>query len=253
MNSIAIAAIVFLCAFGGAAIGMALRAVLPSNQFSQESKDVIKLTMGLVASMAALVLGLLVASATTEFNTQKSGFDQLAANLVFLDRILERFGPDAKDARAALRRTVVAFLDHNWPGSGSRTSPAQAAEVSEEAKALYNAIRDLPATGAGQQATQSLAQQTFADLAKTRLLLSQAEDASIPRPFLVVLGFWLFALFTSFGLFSPWNPTVIGALVVGSLSMAAAVFLIVDLDQPFEGLIQISSAPMHNALRQLGN
>jgi hypothetical protein len=252
MNSIAIAGIVFVCACAGAAIGMYLRAMLPEHHLSAESKDIVKVAMGLVASMDALVLGLLVASATSEFNTQKSGYQQLAANLLFLDRTLGRFGPEAEKARAGLRRTVAAFLDHNWPGDSSQTSGLQAAEVTAEASALYEAIQDLSPANAGQQASQSQAQQIFAELAKTRLLLSQEEDASIPRPFLIVLGFWLFVLFVSFGLFSPWNSTVIGALLVCSLSVSAAVFLIIDLDQPFEGLIQISSAPLRRTLSQLG-
>ncbi len=252
MNSIAIAGIVFTCAFGGAAIGMFLRPVLPEHHLSKDSKDIVKLTMGLVASMAALVLGLLVASATSEFNSQESGFQQLAANLLFLDRTLGHYGPEAEKAREALRRTVALFLDRNWPGSGSSGSKLQADELTSEADLLYDAIRDLSPTNAGQQASQSQAQQIFTELAKTRLLMSQQEDASIPRPFLVVLGFWLFVLFASFGLLSPRNLTVISALFVCSLSVSAAVFLIVDLDQPFEGLIQISSAPLRKTLSQLG-
>jgi hypothetical protein len=252
LNSITIAAVVFACAFGGAAIGIFLRTVLPEPHLTTESKDVLKLTMGLVASMTALVLGLLVASATGEYNTQKNGFQQLAANINLLDRTLARYGPEAAKARAVLRRGIASFLDHNWPGSGSQSSGLEAAELTADGNTMFDAIQDLSPTDARQRASQAQAQQIFADLARTRFLLSQQDDPSIPRPFLVVLGFWLFVLFTSFGLVSPWNSTVVMALFFGSLSVACAVFLIVDLDQPFEGLIQISSTPLRNVLSHLG-
>ena len=71
-------------------------------------------------------------------------------------------------------------------------------------------------------------------------------------PFLVVLVFWLTILFISFGLFAPPNATVIATLFVCALSVSGAIFLILELDQPFEGLIRISSAPLRNALAHLG-
>jgi hypothetical protein len=252
VDSLTIAGIVFACAFGGAVLGMYLRRVLPESHLSSESKDAVKIGTGLVATLAALVLGLLVASAKSSFDAQRGGFQQLSANLILLDRSLKHYGPETKAIREELRRTVTLLLDHRWPAGGSRASGLDSPEITASAGAFYAAIRDLPAATDAQKAIQSQALQVGADLGRTRWLLSQGDESSIPTPFLVVLVLWLAVLFVTFGLFSPPNATVVAILFICAVSLAGAVFLIVELDQPFGGLIQISSKPLRDALGQLG-
>ena len=252
MSSLVIAGVTFACTFGGALVGMFLRAVLPDRHLSSDSKDIIKMGTGLIATMAALVLGLLIASAKSTLDGQRNGFQQLATNVVLLDRTLAHYGPEAKAAREVLHRTVASAIDRLWPAAGSPSSGLAAPEITVSGTALYEAIRDLSPHTDAQRAAQSQALQITADLGKTRLLLSQRDDGSIPAPFLAVLVFWLTVLFISFGLFSPRNATVIVVLLVCALSVASALLLIVDMAQPFEGLFQISSAPLRSALSQLG-
>jgi len=90
------------------------------------------------------------------------------------------------------------------------------------------------------------------ELGRKRSFLLEQSGGSIPTPFLVVLIFWLALIFTGFGLFGPTNPTVVGILVACALSVAAAIFLILELDRPFQGIMQISGAPLRNALNHLG-
>ncbi len=253
MSSLEIAAVVFLCALGGALGGVFLRGRLPEEHLAKDSQDVIRLASGLIGSMAALVLGLLVAAATGEFNNQNSGFQQLAANVVLLDRALAHYGPEALDAREALRSTTQLLIDGLWPADGSGPIRLDAAELSASGNTVYDAIRNLAPRNDMDRSIQTQALAIAADLGKTRWQLSEASaDSSLPRPFLVVLTFWLTGLFLSFGLFAPRNATVIVTLLICAASVAGAVFLVVDLDQPFEGLIQISSTPLHSALAQLG-
>jgi hypothetical protein len=252
VGSIEIGGIVFVCCFGGAAAGMVLRAVVPEHHLSQDSKDVVKLGMGLIATLAALVLGLLIASAKSAFDAQRTGFQQLAANLVLLDRALARYGPETKDARQALHRLVASNIEHLWPEGNSKTSGLGASSLSASGAQLIDQIRDLSPKNDGQRWAQSQALQITTDLSRSRWLLIEENESAIPTAFLVVVVFWLTVLFTSFGLFSPSNPTVIATLVVCALSVAGALFLIVDLDEPFGGLIQISSTPLRNALSQIG-
>jgi hypothetical protein len=252
VGSIAIGGIVFACTFGGALAGMILRAVLPEHHVSQESKDVVKLGMGLIATLAALVLGLLIASAKSSFDAQRTGFQQLAANLVLLDRALARYGPETKDTRAALRRLVASTIERLWPENASMASGLDASPLTASGGKLIDQIRDLTPKNEGQRWAQSQALQLTTELARSRWLLIEQNESAIPTPFLVVVVFWLTVLFASFGLFSPWNSTVVATLLVCALSVAGAIFLIVDLDEPFGGLIQISSTPLRNALSQLG-
>jgi hypothetical protein len=252
VGSMAVGGIVFACAFGGALVGLLLRATIPAHHLSNESKDVVKLGAGLIATLSALVLGLLIASAKSSFDAQRTGFQQLSANLVLLDRTLARYGPETKDAREALRRLVASTIERLWPENTSQASGLDAAPLTASGGMLIDQIRDLSPKNEGQRWVQSQALQIAADLARTRWLLIEQGESAIPTPFLVVVVFWLTVLFTSFGLFSPLNPTVVATLLVCALSVAGAMFLIVDLDQPFGGLIQISSTPLRNALGQLG-
>jgi hypothetical protein len=169
-----------------------------------------------------------------------------------LDRTLAHYGPEAKPARDLLRRTVSTLVDRLWPAEGSRVSGLDATEITELGGALLKAVRELSPKTDVQRSLQSQALQIGGELSRLRWNLSQQEDSSIPTPFLVVLVFWLFVLFTSFGLYSPRNATVIAVHLVCALSVAGALFLILDLGQPFEGVFQLPSTPFRKALTQLG-
>src|SRR6266567_7495803 len=252
MSSMTISGIVFACVFGGGLFGLFLRRVLPEQHLSQESKDVVKLGMGLVGTMTALVLGLLIASAKNSFDTQRSGLAQLSANIIFWDRLLAHYGPEANDARAMLRASVADILDRTWPEEGARsgqTGPKTGSEGLYEG--LYEKIQELSPKNDAQRALQAQALKVGTDIAQARWLLLAQKGRSIPIPFLVVMVSWLTILFTSFGMFAPPNGTVLVTLLVCALAVASALFLVLELDQPFQGMIQFSSAPLRHALDQL--
>ena len=253
MSALLTAVIVLACVFGGALLGMLLRGVLPAPHLSDESKDVVRLGTGLVATMAALVLGLLVASAKGSYDTQRNGLDEIAANVTLLDTVLAQYGPQAGEARASLRRLVAGGITRLWPADASQEPTLAAAETTAGGKLLRAEVLALAPANDMQRALQSQALQIGGELARTRLLLvAQHEGANISGVFLVILTFWLVVLFASFGLYAPRNATVFAALLISALSVSGAIFLILELDQPFEGLIQISSAPLRDAFEHLG-
>jgi hypothetical protein len=249
MSSMAISWIAFGVVLGGALLGMTLRVLLPEHHRSQDSKDVVKLGMGLIGTIAALVLGLLIASAKSSFDTQRNGLAQLAANLTLLDRILAHYGPETKECREQLRENVAAMLDQFWP-----ENHAQAGQIEPTARSesLYEQIQGLSPHTDAQRSLQAAALKTAVDVAQARWLLSAQKGSAIPLPFLVILVFWLALLFASFSLFARPNATVVVALLLCALSVAGALFLILELDRPFDGLIQLSSDPLRRALAQLG-
>jgi hypothetical protein len=252
LGAIAIALIVFACVFGGALVGMLLRRTLPAHHLADESKDVMKLGMGLVATMAALVLGLLIASAKSSYEAQRTGFEQVAANLIMLDNTLARFGPEASATRAQLRRTVAAALARIWPEEGAPATGLAAKETTAAGGSLLELVLALSPHDEAQRWLQSQALQIGAELARTRwLLFEEQQGASIPGAFLAVLVFWLAVLFGSFGLFARPNATIIVTLVVCALSVSGAIFLILEMDHPFSGMMQISSAPLRNAVAHI--
>jgi len=251
MSSLEIGAIVFACTFGGALVGLLLRVVIPDPHLTGDSKDVIKMGTGLLATLAALVLGLLIASAKGSFDSQRTGLQQMAANFVVIDRALAKYGPETRPARESLHRLVEKLLEVQSAGANS-ASAIGAASLTVEGGKFYDQIRELVPGTENQKWLQSQALQLAADFTRTRWLLNEQQGSAIPTPFLVIVVFWLTALFLSFGLFSAPNPVVIVTLLICALSVAGALFLIVDLDQPSAGLIRISSAPIQNALSQLG-
>jgi hypothetical protein len=252
MSALLVAIIVFACIFAGALVGMALRGRLPAHHLSEESKDVVRLGTGLVATMAALVLGLLVASAKGSYDTQRDGLDEIAANVTMLDIVLQQYGPPAQEARESLRRVMAGAIARLWPADGSQEPTLGSTETTAGGKALHAQLLALAPADDMQRALKTQALQVGAELARRRLLLvAQHQSTVISGTFLVILTSWLVVLFASFGLFAPCNGTVIAALFISALSVSGAIFLILELDQPFEGLIQISSAPLRAAYAQL--
>ena len=248
----AISWITFACIFGGALLGMLLRKLLPEHHLDADSKSVVNMGMALVGTMSALVLGLLIASAKSSYDAQGSEFIQMSANVIQLDRILARYGPETKEARNVLRRAALS-LDQDWADDTSRSAKLDSSATRAAGASFYEKIQELSPSNDFQRSLQGQSLQTALDLGKARSLLLEQAGSSIPTPFLVVLVFWLTIIFTSFGLFAPYNATVVATLFVCALSVSAAIFLILELDQPFGGLLRISDIPLRNAIAHLGH
>jgi hypothetical protein len=251
MSPIVIAGIVFGAISLGATIGVILRTRLPRHHIEEGSKDSVRLVMGLIATMAALVLGLLIASAKSSYDTQSGELIHLSADIIQLDRILSLYGPESLPARARFHDAVAHAIDHVWPDDGGRSVNLALPGGKNESADFYTLISNLePQTGA-QRFAQARALEMGAGLSRTRVLMYEQTGSSIAWPFLAVLVFWLVVLFMGFGLFAPANGTVLATLFVGALSVAGAIFLILELDQPYGGLMHLSSAPLRDALAQI--
>jgi hypothetical protein len=251
VNSVAIAAVTFACAFGGALLGLLLRPLLAARHVADDSKDVVKIGMGVVSTMLALVLGLLVASAKNSFDTLDNEVKQSAANVLLLDRTLAHYGPETKEIRDLIRSTLAYRLARTWPEDRSATTPVDLPETTPTVERVEEAIRTLSPHDDGQRWLQSRALQLTVDIEQARWLVFGGAGTSLSVPFFVVVTFWMTIIFVSFGLFAPPNAMVISALLMAAMSMAASMYLIVELSHPFEGLMKISSAPLRYTLAHL--
>ena len=252
MGTTTITAIVFLVLMAGGLAGAALRRALPRDDLADDSKEVVRLGTGLIGTLAALVLGLLIASAKSSYDIQSNQVRKITSDIVQLDLILEHYGPQAHGARELLRRLVDPLIARIWNEgrSDGQRSHYQSTDAGEE---TYAAVQGLTPDTDAQRALKARALDVVSDLAQTRTLLYAQNGNSIPKPFLAVLVFWLTTIFLSFSLFSRLNSTSIVALVVLALSASAAIFLILGLSTPFEGLLQLSSDPLRYALSPLGD
>jgi hypothetical protein len=257
MSTLAISGIIFACVFGGTLLGMVLQAILPEQHLSSDTKDVVKLGMGLIGTMTALLLGLMIASAKSSFDAQRTGVAQLAGNVIMIDRALAHYGPEAKDVREMLRASLADMIQHTWPNENNAPGQANGQTNSQggtegKYEFLFEKIQALAPKTDAQRTFQAQAFSTIIDTAKLRWSLFSQKGSSIPLPFLVVMVAWLVLLFASFSLFAPRNPTVFVTLLICALAVSSAIFLILELDHPFSGMIQVSSAPVRAALETLG-
>ncbi len=248
LTPLALALVIFACTFAAALLGMALRKRLPDDHLTENSKDVIQLIMGLVATMAALVLGLLIASANSSYQTESDEVQRASASIVELGSLLAHYGPEASESRQRLHEAVTAAAGKIWRTDASKPKKPGPGGVPPEASAFYESIARLAPGTEAQRFIQKRALEIGSSLRQTRALLAEQMGSSLPWPFLTVLVVWISMLFLGFGLFARANTTVIAAFLTGALSVSSAIFLILELNEPFGGLMAISDAPFRNAL-----
>jgi len=252
VNSTVVVLIVGGIIFGGALLGMFLQRLLPSDHLGKDSHEIVKLGAGMIATLTALVLGLLVSSAKSTFDTTTAGIVQSGAKFIVLDRTLSTYGPETGAAREQLRRALAGGVEMIWPAEKIGVSGLSTFERANGMELVQGKLRELAPRDDAQRQLLSQAQQLAGDMSQTRWLLIEQMQNELPMAFLVVLVFWLTMLFVSFGLFAPRNRTVLTVLLVCACSVSGAIFLVLALNRPLEGPIKVSSAPMLKALEHLG-
>jgi hypothetical protein len=251
MNPTVISMFVFACTFAGVLAGMRLSAALPDHHLSSESKETVKLGIGLIATMTALVLGLVTASAKGSFDALNKEVKQSAVDVLKLDWTLARYGPESKETREALYHALEKRLELTWPQKPSRAPAPNVQVIPPGAEGFVERIRGLSPRNEDQRLLRSHALDLSEALLEARWVVVSSLGTSVPVPFLVVLVFWLTIIFMSFGLSAPRNATTLVALFVCALSVAGAIFLILEMDGPFEGLIRISPDALRYACSQI--
>ena len=244
----------FLASFAsiliGAAIGMTLKRFLPPDVLEGGSKEAIRLGAGFLSTLAALVIGLMIASAKNSYDTQNSNIRQLGANVVLVDQMLLKYGPETKTARTLLRELISTAASRIWQENAERNRHGSTFVVSGTADQFYNLVEGLTPANDEQASLKSRIVQATTEIGRTRILVFTQSDNAIPVPFFIVLTFWLVVIFASFSVFAEPRPIVIASILVFALSVSSALFLIVDLSQPFDGLMQISNHHLRMVLQQ---
>ncbi len=236
----------------GAGVGILLRHRLPHQHLNEHSKDVVRLGASLVATITALLLGLLITSAKSSYETQRNEVRQIASKIVLLDNQLKRYGPEANAAREAQRRAIAPLIDRIWGERALRSESGAPYQPGVEGDMVYETIENLNPQSDNQKNIKYRALTTVAAVTEARVRLFEESEAAMPNVLIAVVMLWLTLLFTSFTLFSPINPTGAVVLAVIAFSASAAIFLVLELNQPFSGLLRISPDPLRNALGSLG-
>ena len=240
----AVALILFIVLVGVTLLGGRLRRLLSEEQLSDESKDAIKLALGLVGTMTAILLGLLISSAKGAFDTTRTEVIQMAAKVALLDRVLALYGPETAEARRALRDATADGVRRTWPAE--RSGPVRLDPNPQMGDAVYAPISRLAPRDDAQRALKTEAATLMVQLAEIRAV------PSVSKPLLIALMIWLVVIFLGFSLLAPSNATSTLALMAGAFSVACAIFIILELDFPFAGIVRVPSEPMIKTLAHLG-
>jgi len=243
---------VFALVFGAAMLGLFIGNALPEHHLSQDSKDVVKLGTALIATMAALVLSLLISSAKSSFDKMDGELVENAARAITLDRALADYGPETREVRDLLKRTYAARIELLFPGDESRPAKLDTPEAVVRTESLRARLWELSPRNDAQRGLQSEAIQIAGEMSATRWLLLLQKDEALPTTLLIVLVAWLAIIFTTFAMFAPRNATAVASLFVCALAVSGAILLIEEMNSPFTGLMKVSSAPMRDALSALG-
>jgi len=177
---------------------------------------------------------------------------QTGAKIITLDYYLSRYEPEAKEVQELLPQAIASGIERIWPNESKHGADLAKMESETEMADVYDKIRELSPKNDSQKYLQTQALQLIDDIMQSRWMVIEQSQTNLPGAFLVVLTFWLTVLFAQFGLLAPRNRTAMSALLICAISMSGAIFLILELNQPLEGTIKVSSAPLHKALLLIG-
>jgi hypothetical protein len=252
MSSQLVFLVTFVSIAIGGALGMLIRIRLPDANLIAESKEVVRLGAGLMGTVAALVLGLMIASAKNSYDTQIANVRQLTANIILLDELLEQYGPETRAARTMIRSAAAITVQRVWQ-EGTATDTTETFTPSGPAERFFLTLESLSPTNDVQRAIKPRLMDVATDLARTRLLMFVHFDNPIPAPLLIIVILWLTVIFASFTLFAETNAVVAVTSLIYALAVSSALFLIVDMSQPFSGLMRISDEQLRHVLPQLAS
>lgn len=253
MGSLAIACVMFGVVLAGTLFAGWVAQRLPGHHLNGETRDVVKLGLGVIGTLAALVLGLLVASTKGTYDAQCATVKELAAQLAVLDRVLARIGPETADARRGTRALAEAVLNQLWPQDASQRIDFSGGPSRQAGEALFEAIAAVEPRNDTQRLLKNRAQDLVVGFGSMRQRLVVNGERSIPTPLLVLLVAWQSTLFAGFGLLAPRNLTATTVLLLCMISVSGAVFVVLELDRPFEGIVRVPSTPLHSVIAHLGN
>jgi hypothetical protein len=252
MSALEISLIVLACVFGSAMLGLRLQTIVPDHHLSPDSKDAVKLATGIIATMAALLLGMLISSAKSSFDQINGELLGSAANVVVLDRTLADYGPETREIRDLLKSYYTTRADLLTSGKTSQLAKLDSSQMVNEIEDFRARVLQLTPRNDGQRQLQTQALQTMGELIHARWLMLLQNDNSVSIPLVGLLVGWLTIIFAAFGVFSPRNPLVVATLFMSALSVSGAIFMILELNGPLTGYITISKAAMHDASAHLG-
>jgi hypothetical protein len=248
MSTITISLLVSACVFAGGLAGLFLNRLLPQDHLTTDTQDVVRLGIGMLSVLASLVLGLLIATAKTSYDSTEHAIRSYAAELALLNETLRDYGGEASVSRDVLRSYTERLLEDGWPKNGARQATLDDEKADQLLERVRDTIRAMKPVDTAQRSLQNQAIDINLNLLRQRWLLIEQQGPNVQRTVVAILVSWVTVIFASFGLNAPRNSTVVSAFLLCSLAIGGAIFLILDMDHPLDGVMRISSLPIQNVL-----
>lgn len=245
---------VALLAFVFGIAGLFLQRLLPEPHTSDRSRDMIGAIVGLLSLLLALVLGTLIGSAFAFYATEKSEMETFASRAIQLDLALAEYGPETALARANMKETLQGVHDMLWAdGTAKAAKPdLTVARPIGHLRLMDEYVASLSPQTPAQRQFAAAAVGDAASMEQTRLLISLQLASPVSWPLVAIVVSWALILFSGFGLLSRLNATTVVALGFGAFAVGSALFLILELSEPFTGLFRIPSGAFEQMLAALG-
>jgi hypothetical protein len=249
MKEALLALFVFVCLTGASLGALLLHGKLPAHHRQDDTQNVVRLIANIFVVMTSLVLGLMINSAKSRFDNINRDVHTFATDLILLDRLLSQYGSDASDTR----RRLVIYVERASDGTWTTGDPLLVSDRTSEQLLtdVGDSMRALKPTDDARLSIWNDARQQYRRVIELRWALVEQAEGSIPAPLLVMVVAWLVLIFGSFGYRAPRNAVVLTSFVLASALISGALYLIVDMDAPFGGPIQVSSAPLQRAMAEI--
>lgn len=249
MSHLTIALVSFAGIFGGALLGFFAARRLPGHHLNNETQTAVTVSVAVIGTLAALVLGLMITAANGSFTKRSEEVRELSLQLIRMDRNLRRYGPEAQDVRVSLRAWATAKIQQLFPEE-TKEAPTSDQTI-EMLEGVQDGLMALKPKDDRQEHLRALCLTLSSTMIQARWGLETHAGHSIPIPFLVLLIFWLAIVFASFGLFAPSNSTTMAALFLCAMAVAGGILLIEDLDNPVGGFVRLPADAMKRALTEI--
>ncbi len=262
LSNLFLTILLFFILLGSAGAGLATQRRLHERHISTQTFDSVRVLMAMLVTFTALVLGLLVTSAKSRFDSYSKDLSAYSADLIELDHRLRVYGPEVEEIRKMLRAYTAAAIADTWPDeplpsgtyprfSGSTAHGIEAIGLGDIISDIDVRIQKLAPTGQFQQQIAERLRNRVADTIQRRWVLILSAGSTISWPFLVILTAWLAITFGIYALTAPRDSLVFVVIVFSALAIASPLLLILEYSGPQSGLLRLSSDPMRTALQHM--
>ena len=252
MNHYVTSTVVLVLILLSAAVGSYVRLKLPDHHFNEATLGAMRIAVGLVATLSALVLSLLISSGKSSLDLVNTAIERNTVAMIRLDHTLAQFGPSTNDLRAQIKQDYVRWTSFLFSGTTGKTAEITSTEIIQSTYDIQERIFALQPVGPVQEKLQDHALQLWDDIFAGRWLALEHRRGLIPTPLIMILVGWLVVIFGIFGFSAPRSWSMCVVFLLCAISATTAIFVVLDMDTPFQGMVNASKTPMIETLHFLG-